>query len=113
MFDWLQRLFSVDMAIDLGTSYTLIYVKGQGIVCNEPSVVAMQEEGRGNRRVVAVGQEAKDMLGRTPEALFAVKPIRNGVITQPERLRLLAIADVLGLAQSLDELEATVATAKP
>jgi rod shape-determining protein MreB and related proteins len=80
MFKFLHNLLSADLAIDLGTSYTLIYVKGEGIVINEPSVVAMQEEGHGNRRIVAVGNAAKDMLGRTPESVFAVKPIKDGVI---------------------------------
>jgi rod shape-determining protein MreB len=56
-------MFSNDLAIDLGTANTLIYVKGQGIVCNEPSVVAVQKEARGGRKVLAVGAEAKKMLG--------------------------------------------------
>jgi len=73
------------MAIDLGTANTLIYVKGQGIVCNEPSVVAVAREGRnGRRRVVAVGAEAKSMLGRTPESITAVRPMKDGVITDFE-----------------------------
>ena len=78
-------LFSNDLAIDLGTANTLIYVKGQGVVCNEPSVVAVENDGRhGRRRVVAVGAEAKSMLGRTPESISAVRPMKDGVITDFE-----------------------------
>ena len=66
MLDWLHTLFSRDLAIDLGTANTLIYIRGQGIVSNEPSVVAVQQDGRGAKRVMAVGKEAKEMLGRTP-----------------------------------------------
>jgi rod shape-determining protein MreB and related proteins len=73
-------LFSSDMAIDLGTANTLIYLKGHGIVCNEPSVVAVQEDGSGRRKVVAVGAEAKNMLGRTPGSITAVRPMKDGVI---------------------------------
>lgn len=81
---WYNRLFVVDMAIDLGTSYTLIYVKDEGIVCCEPSVVAMQDEGHGIRRPCAVGSEAKEMIGRTPDSVIAVKPVKNGVIADFE-----------------------------
>ena len=73
-------LFSHDLAIDLGTSNTLIYMKGQGIVCNEPSVVAVQDGGSGRRKVVAVGAEAKNMLGRTPDSIIAIRPLKGGVI---------------------------------
>ncbi len=72
------------MAIDLGTSNTLIYVKGKGIVVNEPSVVAVQKDARGGKKVLAVGREAKDMLGRTPGSVIAVRPIRDGVIADFE-----------------------------
>ena len=65
MWQRLMGLFSSDMAIDLGTANTLVYVKGKGIVLNEPSVVAI-EEVRGKKQVLAVGNEAKQMLGRTP-----------------------------------------------
>jgi rod shape-determining protein MreB len=75
--------FSNDLAIDLGTASTLIYQKGKGIVCNEPSVVAVQMEG-GKRKVVAVGTEAKSMLGRTPESITAIRPMREGVIADFE-----------------------------
>lgn len=77
-------LFSNDLAIDLGTANTLIYQKGQGIVCNEPSVVAVQNDGSGRKRVVAVGQEAKSMLGRTPESISAIRPVKDGVIADFE-----------------------------
>ena len=66
MLDWLHSLFSRDLAIDLGTANTLIYVRGKGIVSNEPSVVAVQQDARGGKKVLAVGKEAKEMLGRTP-----------------------------------------------
>ena len=76
---------SVDMAVDLGTANTLIYVKGHGIMCNESSVVAVQQEAtRGARRVLAVGIEAKRMLGRTPGNIVAIRPLRDGVIADFE-----------------------------
>lgn len=84
MFDWLQAFFSNDLAIDLGTATTLIYVKGRGIVSCEPSVVAIQREGRGQKKVLAVGKEAKEMLGRTPGAIQAIRPLRDGVIADFE-----------------------------
>ena len=77
--DKLLRFWSTDMAIDLGTANTLVYVKGQGIVLNEPSVVAIIEE-KGKKSVLAVGDEAKTMLGRTPGNISAVRPLRDGVI---------------------------------
>jgi rod shape-determining protein MreB len=78
-------LFSNDLAIDLGTANTLIYQKGHGIVCNEPSVVAVQNDpSTGKRKVVAVGTEAKNMLGRTPESITAIRPMREGVIADFE-----------------------------
>ena len=72
--------FSNDMAIDLGTANTLVYVKGRGIVASEPSVVAVQTDHRGVDRVKAVGREAKSMLGRTPGSIRAVRPLKDGVI---------------------------------
>lgn len=85
IFDALFGLFSNDLAIDLGTASTLIYRKGQGVVCNEPSVVAVQNDGlTGRRRVVAVGTEAKSMLGRTPDSITAVRPLKDGVIADFE-----------------------------
>jgi rod shape-determining protein MreB len=75
-----RGLFSNDLAIDLGTATTLIYMQGRGIVVHEPSVVAVQTDRRGERRVLAVGREAKDMLGRTPAGIEAIRPMRDGVI---------------------------------
>ena len=82
----LSRLFgflSADMAIDLGTANTLVYVKGRGIVLNEPSVVAIADV-RGRKQVLAVGEEAKMMLGRTPMNIAAIRPLRDGVIADFE-----------------------------
>jgi rod shape-determining protein MreB len=84
MFNALFGAFSSDLAIDLGTANTLIYVKGRGIVANEPSVVAVQTGRNFNRKVVAVGQEAKNMFGRTPEGITAVRPMKDGVIADFE-----------------------------
>jgi rod shape-determining protein MreB len=81
MFDFLFGLFSNDMGIDLGTANTLVYVKNQGIVLREPSVVAIDRE---TRRVLAIGAEAKRMLGRTPSSISAVRPLKNGVIADFE-----------------------------
>jgi rod shape-determining protein MreB len=83
--DSLVGLFSNDLAIDLGTANTLIYVKNQGIVCNEPSVVAVQQRNeRGGKKVLAVGAEAKKMLGRTPGSIVAIRPLKDGVIADFE-----------------------------
>jgi rod shape-determining protein MreB len=76
--------FSNDLAIDLGTANTLVYVKGEGVVCNEPSVVAVQNDSRNSRRVLAIGAEAKKMLGRTPGSIIAIRPLRDGVIADFE-----------------------------
>ena len=84
IFDWLYGLFSNDLAIDLGTATTLIYVKGKGIVSCEPSVVAVAKDPRGGMRAIAVGREAKEMLGRTPGNIQAVRPLRDGVIADFE-----------------------------
>src|SRR5258708_4041990 len=81
MLNRLRGHFSNDLSIDLGTANTLIYVKSRGIVLNEPSVVAVQNEpGRSGKVVVAVGVEAKNMLGRTPGHITAVRPMKDGVI---------------------------------
>ncbi len=77
-------IFSHDLAIDLGTANTLVYVKDRGIVLNEPSVVALKKEGRGANRVLAVGKEAKRMLGRAPGNIEAVRPMKDGVIADFE-----------------------------
>ncbi len=79
MFSGLLGMLSADMAIDLGTANTLVYVKGRGIVLNEPSVVAIAEV-KGKKQVLAVGDEAKLMLGRTPGNIQAIRPLRDGVI---------------------------------
>jgi len=76
---WLSGLFSTDMAIDLGTANTLVYVRGKGIVLSEPSVVAYHVKD-GKRQVLAVGEDAKLMLGRTPDSILAIRPMREGVI---------------------------------
>ncbi len=75
--------FSNDLAIDLGTASTLIYMKGKGIVCNEPSVVAIRRDSRG-KKILAVGTEAKAMLGRTPGNISAIRPLKDGVIADFE-----------------------------
>src|SRR5512139_3590716 len=77
LFRYLYRLISRDMGIDLGTANTLVYVKGQGIVLCEPSVVAIV---KGTSEVKAVGREAKKMLGRTPGNIVAIRPMKDGVI---------------------------------
>ncbi len=83
MLSKLLGVLSADMAIDLGTANTLVYVKGRGIVLNEPSVVAIANV-RGKKQVLAVGDEAKMMLGRTPGNIQAIRPLRDGVIADFE-----------------------------
>ena len=80
LFDYILGKFSNDLAIDLGTANTLVYVKDKGIVLNEPSVVAVHKDSRGMKKVLAVGNEAKKMLGRTPGNIVAIRPMRDGVI---------------------------------
>src|SRR5437016_3639849 len=82
MFGFLRSYFSDDMAIDLGTANTLIYVRGKGIVLDEPSVVAIRQEGGPNSKktIQAVGKEAKMMLGKTPGNIIAIRPMKDGVI---------------------------------
>jgi rod shape-determining protein MreB len=84
MLNALIGLFSNDLAIDLGTANTLVYVKGKGIVSSEPSVVAVKKDEKGNKKVLAVGSEAKKMLGRTPGNIEAIRPMKNGVIADFE-----------------------------
>ena len=79
MLEKIMGLWSTDMAIDLGTANTLVYVKGKGVVLNEPSVVAIVNE-KGRNTVLAVGEDAKQMLGRTPGSIQAIRPLRDGVI---------------------------------
>jgi rod shape-determining protein MreB len=85
LFDAIAGTFSHDLAIDLGTANTLVYVRGKGLVCSEPSVVAVTADpsGRGDK-VLAVGHEAKEMLGRTPTGIRAIRPIKDGVIADFE-----------------------------
>src|SRR6516165_5338958 len=83
MFGRMFGLLSADMAIDLGTANTLVYVRGRGIVLNEPSVVAISFVKR-RKQVLAVGEEAKQMLGRTPGNIMAIRPLRDGVIADFE-----------------------------
>ncbi len=84
LFDWVYGMFSNDLAIDLGTATTLTFVKGRGIVANEPSVVAVQAVAQGPKKVLAVGKEAKEMLGRTPGNIVAIRPMKDGVIADFE-----------------------------
>jgi rod shape-determining protein MreB len=83
-FDRFWGLLSNDLAIDLGTATTLVYVRGQGIVVNEPSVVAIRKDHLGAKKILAVGNEAKKMLGRTPANIVAIRPIKDGVIADFE-----------------------------
>ncbi len=83
MLNRLMNIFSNDLAIDLGTASTLIYVKGKGIVTNEPSVVAVKRDG-GSQRILAVGTDAKAMLGKTPGNISAIRPLKDGVIADFE-----------------------------
>ncbi|MBI4803492.1 MAG: rod shape-determining protein [Elusimicrobia bacterium] len=116
-FDYFFSLFSNDIGIDLGTANTLVYVKGKGIVLREPSVVAIDKN---RRKVLAVGSEAKLMLGRTPSNIAAVRPLRNGVIADFEvtqemikyfirkvhnRRSLLHPRIVIGIPSSITEVE--------
>lgn len=84
ILDFILGMFSNDLAIDLGTANTCVYVKGQGIVLREPSVVAVKKDARGNNVVLAVGHDAKRMLGRTPGNIWAIRPMKDGVIADFE-----------------------------
>jgi rod shape-determining protein MreB len=84
MLDVVRNLFSTDLAIDLGTCNTLVYVKGKGIVSNEPSIVAVYRGPRGNQKILAIGEEAKNMLGRTPGNIIPIRPMKDGVIADFE-----------------------------
>ena len=84
IFDFILGIFSSDLAIDLGTANTCVYVKGKGIVLREPSVVAVKKDNRGNNQVLAVGSEAKRMLGRAPGNIRAIRPMKDGVIADFE-----------------------------
>lgn len=80
LMDKLMGVFSHDVSIDLGTANTIVIVKGQGVVINEPSVVAVQNNHQGKNKVLAVGHEAKEMVGKTPGSIVAIRPMRDGVI---------------------------------
>ncbi len=80
MLDAIFGFFSTDLAIDLGTANTLVYVRGKGIVASEPSVVAVRKDAHGGGRILAVGKEAQRMLGRTPGSIVAIRPMKDGVI---------------------------------
>ncbi|MCR5257914.1 MAG: rod shape-determining protein [Desulfovibrio sp.] len=84
IFDSILGIFSSDLAIDLGTANTCVYVKGQGLVLREPSVVAVKKDSRGNKEVLAVGHDAKRMLGRVPGNIEAIRPMKDGVIADFE-----------------------------
>ncbi len=84
MFKSIMNYFSSDLAVDLGTANTLVYVKGKGVVLNEPSVVAVKTDKRGGKKVLSVGKEAKEMVGRTPGNIEAIKPLKDGVIADFE-----------------------------
>jgi len=79
--DWLLGIFSLDIGIDLGTANTLVYVKGRGIVINEPSIVAIDKK---TKQTLAIGLEAKELVGRTPANIIAIRPLRDGVISEFE-----------------------------
>ncbi len=84
ILDKILGFFSNDLAVDIGTANTLVYVKGKGIVVNEPSVIAIQQNARGQRKILAVGKEAKEMVGRTPGSIRAIRPLKEGVIADFE-----------------------------
>ncbi len=116
----ISGIFSHDLAIDLGTANTLVYVKGDGIVLNEPSVVAVKKGERGGNEVLAVGKEAKMMLGRTPGNIVAIRPMKDGVIADFEiteamlrhfirkvhgRRRLVRPRIIIGVASGITQVE--------
>ncbi|MGB9856929.1 MAG: rod shape-determining protein [Dictyoglomaceae bacterium] len=80
-FNFLANIFSKDLGIDLGTANTLVYVRGKGVICFEPSMVAIRKQ---DKKIIAVGEEAKKMLGRTPEEIVIVRPLKDGVIADFE-----------------------------
>lgn len=84
IFSPLINYFSEDLAIDLGTANTLVFMRGHGILIREPSVVAVKRDPKGTLKVLAVGQEAKTMLGRTPGSIIAIRPMKDGVISDFE-----------------------------
>jgi rod shape-determining protein MreB len=100
IFDWFLGLFSKDMAIDLGTANTLVFIKGKGIVVNEPSIVVVEEK---NGKIKAVGKEAKKMYGKTPKGIDAIRPMKDGVIADFEVTKQM-ISHFIGLAYERSSL---------
>lgn len=98
-FDSLTGFLSNDIAIDLGTANTLVYVRGKGIVVNEPSVVAILKDSRGQKKVIEVGRNAKEMLGKTPGNIQAIRPLKDGVIADFEVTQAM-IRQLINKAQS-------------
>ena len=84
IFSSFMNHFSEDLAIDLGTANTLVFMRGHGILIREPSVVAIKRDARNSTKVLAVGEEAKIMLGRTPGSIVAIRPMKDGVISDFE-----------------------------
>ena len=84
ILDYILGWFSDDLAIDLGTANSLVYVRGKGIVLDEPSVVAVKRDRRGNNKILAVGKDAKSMVGKTPGNIVAIRPLKDGVIADFE-----------------------------
>jgi len=78
ILDYILGWFSDDLAIDLGTANSLVYVRGKGIVLDEPSVVAVKRDRRGNNKILAVGKDAKSMVGKTPGNIVAIRPLKDG-----------------------------------
>ena len=99
IFDRVKKIWSQDMAIDLGTANTLVVVKGKGVVLNEPSVVAIVDQ-QGKKQVLAVGDEAKTMLGRTPGNIQAIRPLRDGVFAVPRSMAISWLQIFLTLSNS-------------
>jgi len=102
----LAWMFSTDLAVDLGTANTLVYVRGEGVVLNEPSVVAMSQK---DHSLLAVGHEAKAMLGRAPDSIQVVRPLRHGVIADFDTTeRMLKHFHVLGYRTAVNQKEMIV-----
>ncbi len=98
MFDKIYKLISNDIGIDLGTSNTLVYLKGHGIVINEPSVVAVNVK---TNQILAVGMKAKEMIGRTPGHIRAVRPLVDGVIPEGTPTSTLGLANFFAILSAL------------
>ena len=105
IFDKIPGLFTADMAIDLGTANTLVYVKGRGVILSEPSVVAYHVKD-GVKKVLAVGEDAKLMLGRTPGSIEAIRPMREGVIADFDTAEAMIKHFIRKVHKALDLLQA-------